>query len=71
MILLAALGASFSRGGWVGAIGGGIALGAAILLGREQSNSRQLRGRILVGLCAGLVLVLLVGLVLLAAQSGS
>jgi O-antigen ligase len=41
-LLLAALLVSFSRGGWVGAVGGGAAMGVALLFGLERQARRHL-----------------------------
>lgn len=63
LILLAGLAASFSRGGWVGALGGATTLCLAWLSAQNDQRSRaHLHGRILVGVCAGGVLILVVAL---------
>jgi O-antigen ligase len=60
-VLLAALLASFSRGGWVGAAGGGVAmlLAATLLLGRQQRQRLWTWGAL--ALVGGGVLLALVG----------
>lgn len=63
VVLLAALGASFSRGGWVGGLGGMLALAAVWLLNRRAGRSTyEAQGRIIAGVAGGVALVLLVAL---------
>lgn len=60
-LTLAALAASFSRGGWIGAVGGMLALGAAWLFtGYDPSQRRALFGRIIVAGVAGALLLVVV-----------
>jgi O-antigen ligase len=61
-LTLAALAASFSRGGWIGAVGGVLALGAAWLFtGYDPRQRRALLERMLgAALLGGLLLVVLV-----------
>lgn len=61
-LTLAALGASFSRGGWIGAVGGVLALGAAWLFsGFDLRQRRLVLGRVIgASLLGSLVLIILV-----------
>ncbi len=59
-VLIAALGSSFSRGGWVGAMGGGVVLIAALVTVQRQPVRRYAwRWAVLAGVSGGLVTILI------------